>query len=88
MLGDLCGAVYLDETFDRIIRTIVGESTYDKLDPEVKAKMFENDWEFAAKRIYNGNNRKEYLVDIPGYKPKKSFFGKRASSTIVLNPYV
>lgn len=82
--GDLCGAVYLDEAFDNTMRTVVGQ-TYDRLDPEVKAKVFENDWEYAAKRIYNGKAGRQFSVDIPGYKPKKSLFGKRASSTITLD---
>jgi len=86
--GDLCGAVYLDEGFDRTIRTLVGASIYDKLDKEVRAKVFENDWEFQAKRKYNGpgNMPNEFSIDIPGYKPKKTkLFGKRPSSTIILN---
>lgn len=85
--GDLCGAVYLDQRFDNTIRTIVGEKVYDQLEIDVKAKLFENDWEFAAKRKYGGPTRTPttYQVDIRGYKPKKTgLFGKRPSSTIVL----
>ncbi|PVH75767.1 actin-like ATPase domain-containing protein [Cadophora sp. DSE1049] len=85
--GDLCGAVYLDERFESTIRTIVGEKVYDQLDVDVKAKLFENDWEFAAKRKYGGPTKTPtvYQVDIRGYKPKKSgLFGKRPSSTILL----
>jgi len=82
--GDLCGAVYLDDAFDRAMRIEVGSSTYDKLDPDVKAKVFENDWEFGPKRKYIGGTQ-EFTVDIPGYKPKKTkLFGKRPPSTIVL----
>jgi hypothetical protein len=68
------------------MRTEVGQSTYDKLDPEIKAKVFENDWEFGPKRKYIGaKGPQEFMVDIPGYKPKKTkLFGKRPSSTIVL----
>ena len=83
--GDLCGAVYLDEGFDNTMRTMVGATVYDSLDSEVKAKVFENDWEFSAKRIYNGGTRREFSVDIPGYKPKRPLFSKRGSSTIILD---
>jgi hypothetical protein len=89
VLGGLCGAVYLDEGFDRTIRTIVGSSTYEKLDVEVKARVFEQGWEFQAKRLYNGPQKlpNQFPVDIPGYKPKKSgLFGKRPSNTIILDP--
>jgi hypothetical protein len=91
LLGDLCGAVYLDEEFDKVIRTHVGHSVYDKLSDAAKAKMFENDWEFGAKRKYDGLGPvgDEFRVDIPGYKPKKSgLFGKRPSSTITLTSLV
>jgi len=86
--GDLCGAVYLDEGFDSQIRTLVGSSFYNGLDEEVKAKVFDNDWEFNAKRKYNGpgNRPDEFSVDIPNYKPKRSMplFGRRPTSTIIL----
>ena len=55
LLGDLCGAVYLDEKFDYTIRTLVGEKVYDQLYVEVQTKLFENDWEFAANRKYGGS---------------------------------
>lgn len=87
--GDLCGALYLDENFQSQIRTLVGHKEYEKLDSEVKAKMFENDWEFAAKRKYTGSLDVDFSVDIPGYRPKKPGYfglGKRPSSTITLNP--
>ena len=77
----------MDERFDSTIRTIVGSSVYDKLDTEIRAKVFENDWEFSGKRKYNGISKppNEFQVDIPGYKPKKpGLFGKRPSSTITL----
>jgi hypothetical protein len=90
-LGDLCGAVYLDDGFDSTMRTIVGSSVYDKLDSEVKAKVFENEWENGPKRNYNGPHKepREFLVDIPGYKPKRpNLFSKRPSSTIILKGLV
>lgn len=85
--GKNCGAVYLDERFDAAIRTHVGPSVYDKLDEEMKAKMFEDDWEYGGKRKYNGAHKmpNEFQIYIPGYKPKRSgFLGKRPSSTITL----
>jgi len=88
-IGDLCGAVYLDENFQSQIRTIVGEKDYDRLDSEIKAKVFENDWEFAAKRKYTGSQNVSFQVDIPGYKPKKSRYfglGKKPNSAIILDP--
>lgn len=87
--GDLCGAVYLDEAFDQVIRTYVG-SDYDKLPDEAKSRMFENDWEFGAKRKYDGQTpTEEFEMFIPGYKPKKKgMFSKRPSSTITLTSYV
>jgi len=83
--------VYLDDAFDSTMRTMVGSSVYDNLDNEVKAKVFENEWESGPKRNYNGPHKepREFLVDIPGYKPKRSgMFGKRPNSTIILKGLV
>jgi hypothetical protein len=68
---------------------LVGSKDYDKLDNEVKARVFENDWEFSAKRKYTGASDVEFSVNIPGYKPRKTGYfglGKRPSSTIILEP--
>lgn len=83
--GGLCGAVYLDDAFDKAMRVEVGSSTYDKLSNEVKAKVFEKEWEWGPKRNYIGSNGpQEFSVDIPGYKPKKpGLFGKRPTSIIL-----
>ncbi|KAH8672887.1 hypothetical protein BGZ60DRAFT_405791 [Tricladium varicosporioides] len=84
--GDLCGAVYLDEGFESHIRAVVSANVYDRLDPEVKAKVFEYDWEGSAKRRYNGEPTIEYKVDIPGYRPNRRHpFGRRPTSTIILH---
>ncbi|KAF4634498.1 hypothetical protein G7Y89_g3596 [Cudoniella acicularis] len=85
--GGLCGAVYLDEGFDRFLRTYVTSNVYDRIDAVAKAKVFENDWEYNGKKLYNGPGKppNEFKVDIPGYKPKRPMFGKRPTSTIVLN---
>jgi hypothetical protein len=86
--GGLCGAVYLDQAFEAFIRTKVGRTDYDKLPEKVKAKAFDSDWEHSIKRSYRGGTD-AWPVDIPGYKPKKpGMFGRRSTSTIMLEPWV
>jgi hypothetical protein len=83
-IGGLCGAIFLDQAFEAVIRTKVGRMEYDKLPGEAKKKAFDNDWEHGIKRAYNGSAQ-QWPVDIAGYKPKREgLFGKKPSSTIIL----
>lgn len=79
--GKNCGAVYLDEGFDAAIRTQAGAATYDKLDNAAKAKIFEEDWEFGAKRKFNGTQ--SLTVYVRGYKPKRSGILMKKKNEIV-----
>lgn len=81
----LCGDVFLDESFEALIRETVGSSTYEKIDPMVKESLFSN-WKFGPKRNFDRIGGREFHIDIPGYKPKKRLFGKKPSSTVVLSP--
>ncbi|KAF2108803.1 hypothetical protein BDV96DRAFT_692313 [Lophiotrema nucula] len=62
--GDLCGAVFIDEAFDRDIRVrIGGTQEWAKLnDRQIRRIM--DQWEFGIKRLFN--TMSEYWIDIPG----------------------
>lgn len=60
--GGLCGSVYLDQAFEKYIRTIVGESQWKGLKSKSKQKMM-NEFEMSIKRCYTGDD-KQFSVDL------------------------
>ena len=66
--GDLYGAVFLDNAFERTIKSHIGADTYDALSVRNKKKMM-GDWEHGIKRTFKHGQRadKDWVVDIPGY---------------------
>ncbi|KAF2643572.1 actin-like ATPase domain-containing protein [Massarina eburnea CBS 473.64] len=62
--GGLCGSVYLDQAFERYIKTIVGEEEYKAIKERDKKKMLQ-EFELSVKRTYSGDD-KPYSVDLRG----------------------
>ena len=64
--GDVCGAVFLEANFRKLLRTYLGERVYDNLDPECEARII-RDFEHGIRRLYNGEGgKREYTVIMPG----------------------
>ncbi|KAF2870470.1 hypothetical protein BDV95DRAFT_607638 [Massariosphaeria phaeospora] len=82
--GGLCGSVYLDQAFERYIKTIVGEDAYNSLRDRDKKKML-LEFELSVKRCYSGDD-KPYSVDLRGVEdnPKEGI----DDDTITLKPSV
>lgn len=66
--GDLYGAVFLDNAFERTVKAHIGADVYDTLSVRNKKKMMA-DWEHGIKRTFKHGQRadKDWVVDIPGY---------------------
>jgi hypothetical protein len=66
--GDLYGAVFLDNAFERTVKKHIGAETYDGLSIRNRKKMMA-DWEHGIKRTFKHGQRpdKDWVVDIPGY---------------------
>lgn len=64
IIGGLCGSVYLDQAFERYIKTIVGEDQWQQIKDKPKKKMMK-EFELSVKRCYAGDNQ-EYSVDLQG----------------------
>lgn len=62
--GGLCGSVYLDQAFERYIKTLVGEGPWQYIRDKAKKKMMQ-EFELSIKRCYAGTNT-EFSVDLPG----------------------
>lgn len=82
--GGLCGSVYLDQAFERYIKTIVGEDEWSSIRDKSKKKMM-REFELSIKRCYAGDNQ-EYSVDLQGVEdnPQEGI----DDDTITLKPYV
>jgi hypothetical protein len=66
----LCGSVFLDQAFEKYIRTIVGEPQWQSLKAKSKLRMLK-DWESAIKRCYSGDNT-SYTVELTGVEDNAS----------------
>ena len=63
-VGGLCGAVFVDAAFEKHIKMLVGEQTYNSINERRRLRML-REFENAVKRCFSGDN-KEYSVDLPG----------------------
>ncbi|KAF8440747.1 hypothetical protein BGX38DRAFT_1096977 [Terfezia claveryi] len=63
--GGLCGAIFLDEEFERHIRTRVGREQYEKLSKRAKANMR---WDFdrGLKRSFEKGAKFKLTVELSG----------------------
>jgi hypothetical protein len=66
--GDLYGAGFLDNAFERTVKAHIGADTYNALSLRNKKKIM-GDWEHGIKRMFKHGQRpdKDWVVDIPGY---------------------
>ncbi|KAF2264554.1 hypothetical protein CC78DRAFT_463345, partial [Lojkania enalia] len=80
--GELCGSVYLDQAFERYIKTIVGDQ-WNMIKEKAKKKMMD-EFELSIKRCYTGEDQ-IYSVDLYGVEdnPKEGI----DDETILLKPY-
>jgi hypothetical protein len=63
--GDLCGAVFLDESFRKLLRTYVGASTFDALPAENVVRIM-NDFEIGVRKNFDGTDDINYSVAMFG----------------------
>jgi len=88
--GDLYGAVFLDNAFERQVKAMISVDSYNNLTLRSKKKML-GDWEHGIKRNFKHNERaeKDWFVDIPGYvpgAPSMSPHSRASSSSGMLTP--
>jgi len=66
--GGLCGAIFLDDAFEKQIRTLISADDYEDLGSRAKRK-FMHEWEIGIKRTFKMDEPEDekWHVDIPGY---------------------
>jgi hypothetical protein len=63
--GDTCGAVFLDESFRKLLRTFVGADVFDNLPPDNVARIM-NDFETGTRKTFDGTDNIKYSVAMFG----------------------
>jgi hypothetical protein len=65
LLGKLCGAIFVDEGFEKLVKDRLG-TKWSKISPENKKRIIESDWEYGIKRLFSKTNRDEkWSVPLP-----------------------
>jgi hypothetical protein len=63
-IGKLCGAMFVDETFNQKIPQWVGERKWKRLGESAKKDWEDRNWEFGLKRKFNGAEQ-EWGLALP-----------------------
>ncbi|KAF2671144.1 hypothetical protein BT63DRAFT_423384 [Microthyrium microscopicum] len=84
--GKLCGAIFVDEAFERLIRTRLG-TKWDKISASGKQRMMEQDWENGIKRLFSSlpSSKTTYTVELPPEALSGGLFGKNLNNKKVKN---
>jgi hypothetical protein len=69
-VGDVCGAVLLELNFLKLLRTYLTAEVLDALPPENLNRII-NDFETGVRKAFDGEDRTNYTVAMPGV-PEKS----------------
>ncbi|KAH6674763.1 hypothetical protein B0J14DRAFT_652947 [Halenospora varia] len=66
--GGCCGAIFLDDAFEKQIRTLISSKEFDKIGVLSRRRML-NDWENGLKRSFrmNAAGDNTWHVNIPGF---------------------
>ncbi|KAH8725385.1 hypothetical protein GQ44DRAFT_826515 [Phaeosphaeriaceae sp. PMI808] len=65
--GGLCGAIFIDNEFERLLRSSVGTRKWDRLTMDEYSRVMETQWERGIKRQFDSTKRyMNWTVDVPG----------------------
>lgn len=75
-IGGLCGAVFLDEEFDRKLRGWVGRQKVAAIGEIAYRKLLDDYWERSLKKDFDGTDRDWSFPTPPEWEKKKGFRAK------------
>lgn len=55
--GGLCGAVFVDDAFIKLLERKMGKSSWAKMTPASRKRILNDDWEHGIKRQFLGQER-------------------------------
>ncbi len=88
MIGDLCGAIYVDRAFENHVKLF--RKYMSSLSKDVEKRFMEKEWESNVKRNFDGSDG-PWVVDLPQRPPSsglKSMFKREKSTMLTLEGYV
>ena len=57
-VGKLCGAVFLDQDFQDLVKQLLGgDDVWNSIEPKILKKWMTTEWEIGIKRAFNGDER-------------------------------
>lgn len=59
----MCGAIFVDEAFENMLRASLGER-WRRLSDASKKTLMNNEWEFGIKRLFDDSDN-EWSVQVP-----------------------
>jgi hypothetical protein len=62
--GKLCGAIFLDEEFEKFIRQVIGKKWTELSQGSIK-KLMNDEWENGIKRSFDDDGKKTWTVTVP-----------------------
>ncbi|GAP89408.2 putative actin-like atpase domain-containing protein [Rosellinia necatrix] len=62
--GDLCGGTFLDNEFEKLLKTTVGMVAWSKMNGSDIRKVMNNEWEHGIKQAFDGDPD-YYTVELP-----------------------
>lgn len=72
----MCGAVFLDEEFDRRLRGWVGRQKVAAIGEVAYRKLLDDNWERVLKKDFDGSDRDWSFPTPPEWEKKKGFRAK------------
>jgi hypothetical protein len=63
--GKLCGAIFLDEGFVKLMQRKVGAVRWARLSPKALKKFLNDEWEHGIKRHYDGSDSSDLQIQLP-----------------------
>ncbi|KAF4975290.1 hypothetical protein FZEAL_7903 [Fusarium zealandicum] len=82
--GDLCGGVFLDENFIKLIKNRVSPASWNSVSKAEKKKFLNDGWEHGIKPQFE-NQQKAWPIDLPNSCNSKSSKGLKRRTTLELN---
>jgi len=62
--GGLCGAVFVDEAFLKLLEAKFGEEAWAKMEPQSRRRFVHDDWEHGIKPTFDGRER-TWVLNMP-----------------------
>ncbi|KAJ2973178.1 hypothetical protein NQ176_g6757 [Zarea fungicola] len=82
--GGLCGGIFVDQNFENLIATKVGQKEWDNLDVFEKRRFINQDWENGIKTQFENQDRDWPVSLPPGCQPPVSLGKRKRALTLEL----